>query len=806
MEITIPISGIEGEQGARIISKTLENIKGVRSPKVEFNNQRAVINTESSEAVQKSIQSIKDLGYEVNSIRQTYPVAGMSCAACASSVESILNSQIGVINVNVNLAGHSTLIEYVPGIVKPSDLKQAVQSVGFDIINNDQEYSADENLERLQLKRHKALKARTLWASVFALPIMVIAMVFPGFSYANIIMWALATPVLFIFGRQFYLNAWKQARYGNANMDTLVALSTSIAYLFSVFSLLFPSFWTSRELVTHVYFEAAAVIIAVILIGRLMEEKAKSGTASSIKKLMGLAPKTVCRIKSDGSQEIIKISSVEREDRLLVKPGEKIPVDGEVESGESYVDESMISGEPVPVLKTKESNVFAGTINQKGSFEFIARKVGEETMLAQIIQLVREAQGSKAPVQKLVDKVAAVFVPTVLIIALITLILWLILGGEDAITLGVLSAVSVLVIACPCALGLATPTALMAGIGKGAENGILIKDAESLELAKKIDTVVLDKTGTITEGQSKVTSLIWGEPEYESEYEGILYAAEVRSEHPLAQAITTYLGNRDLREEEITHFESITGKGTKVVINGSTFFVGNERLMEGNGIDIPQILRNKAADLSASAHTVIFFADDKAGLAVIALTDRVKSSTPDAVRNLHDQGIDVIMVTGDNEHTAREVAGQLGIRNYKAEMLPADKAEFIKELQEKRKIVAMAGDGINDATALAQADVSIAMGKGSDIAMDVANMTIISSDLSKIPIALNLSRQTVNTIKQNLFWAFIYNLIGIPIAAGLLYPLTGFLLNPMIAGTAMALSSVSVVTNSLRLKRRKYNK
>lgn len=612
-------------------------------------------------------------------------------------------------------------------------------------------------------------------------------------------MWLFSTPVVLWLGKDFFVNAWKQAKHKSANMDTLVALSTGIAYIFSVFNMLFADFWHQRGLHAHVYFEAASVIIAFILLGKLLEEKAKGNTSSAIKKLMGLQPKNVIVIQEDGTERQMAIEEVEVGNIIMVKPGEKIAVDGIVTSGNSYLDESMLSGEPIPVLKKENEKVFAGTINQKGSFQFKAVKVGKETMLAQIIKMVQDAQGSKAPVQKLVDKIAGIFVPTVISIAILTFILWLVWGGQNAVVQGLLAAITVLVIACPCALGLATPTAIMVGVGKGAENGILIKDAESLELAKKINTVVLDKTGTITEGKPQVTGIKWYNNDDTAK--NILLSIEKQSEHPLADAVVKHLN--EAVTTPLSMFESITGKGAKADHNNETYLVGNKKFLTENNIIITKDLLKQADEWSKQSKTVIWFSNSKLALSVLAISDKIKETSVQAIKEMQDRGIELYMLTGDNEATARSIAEQTGIKHYKAEVMPQDKANFVKELQQEGKIVAMVGDGINDSTALATADVSIAMGKGSDIAMDVAKMTIISSDLTKIPQAIKLSRQTVATIKQNLFWAFIYNLIGLPIAAGILYPVNGFLLNPMIAGAAMALSSVSVVSNSLRLKWKK---
>lgn len=733
-----------------------------------------------------------------NAVKETFPVLGMTCASCAGSAESITKSQPGVVNASVNFATGNLTVEYLPDMTSATKLQKAVQGVGYDLLIED-ESSQQETLEAIHEKKFQSLKNKTIWAILLSLPVVIIGMFFMDMPYGNEIMWAFSTPVVLWLGKDFFINAWKQAKHRSANMDTLVALSTGIAYLFSVFNMLFADFWEQRGLDAHVYFEAAAVIIAFILLGKLLEEKAKGNTSSAIKKLMGLQPKTVIVIKPDGTENQVAIEDVDTGDVILVKPGERIAVDGMVISGNSYVDESMLSGEPVPVLKKENEKVFAGTINQKGSFQFKAVKVGKETMLAQIIKMVQDAQGSKAPVQKLVDKIAGIFVPIVMGIAILTFLLWLILGGENGVVQGLLAAVTVLVIACPCALGLATPTAIMVGVGKGAENGILIKDAESLELAKKVNAIILDKTGTITEGRPEVTSMQW--LNNDDTTKDILFSIEKQSEHPLADAVVKHLGN--LPAATLSMFESITGKGAKADHNNETYFVGNKKLLAENSISIANELQHHADEWSKQSKTVIWFADSKKALSVLAISDKIKETSVAAIKQMQDMGIDLYMLTGDNGATAKAIAIQTGIKHYKAEVLPQHKADFVKELQQQGKIVAMVGDGINDSTALATADVSIAMGKGSDIAIDVAKMTIISSDLSKIPQAIRLSKQTVATIKQNLFWAFIYNLIGIPIAAGILYPINGFLLNPMIAGAAMALSSVSVVSNSLRLKWKK---
>ncbi|AZA97612.1 MULTISPECIES: heavy metal translocating P-type ATPase [Bacteroidota] len=796
--IYLPLEDVESEHCALIVEKGLAQVKGIATHKVELNNRRAAITVDNSEAIGEAVKAIKDLGYGVSTIKNTFPVIGMTCASCASSAESIVKHQEGVINASVNFATGNLTVEYLPNMTDASKLQKAVQSIGYDLLI-EEENKQQETLETIHAEKFQKLKTKTVWAITLSLPVVVIAMFFMDIPYANQIMWAFSTPVVLWLGRDFFINAWKQTKHRSANMDTLVALSTGIAYLFSVFNMLFADFWHQRGLHAHVYFEAAAVIVAFILLGKLLEEKAKGNTSSAIKKLMGLQPKTVIVIQTDGTEKQTAIEDVNAGDVILVKPGEKIAVDGMVTSGSSYVDESMLSGEPVPVLKKENEKVFAGTINQKGSFQFKAVKVGKETMLAHIIKMVQDAQGSKAPVQKLVDKIAGIFVPVVIGIAILAFILWFVLGGDNGIVQGLLAAVTVLVIACPCALGLATPTAIMVGVGKGAEKGILIKDAESLELAKKVDAIILDKTGTITEGRPEVTGVQWLNNDDASK--DILLSIEKQSEHPLAEAVVKHLDGAAIIT--LTQFDSITGKGAKADHNNETYFVGNKKLLAENNITIAEQLQKQANEWGKQSKTVIWFADSKQALSVLAISDKIKETSVEAIRQMQEMGIDLYMLTGDNEATAKAIAEQTGIKHYKAEVLPQHKADFVKELQSKGKVVAMVGDGINDSTALATADVSIAMGKGSDIAMDVAKMTIISSDLTKIPQAIKLSKQTVATIKQNLFWAFIYNLIGIPIAAGILYPINGFLLNPMIAGAAMALSSVSVVTNSLRLKWKK---
>lgn len=797
---SFPVLNMTCTSCAAGVKSKVSSLNGVKSASVNFATESVQVEYDNEKISPADIKkAVQEIGYDIfledsKDIhkKETFSVLKMTCTSCAAGVEKTISSLEGVNFAAVNFATESVQVDYIPSKINPIDIQKAVRESGYDMII-EEDKSHKETLEEIHDKRHKALKHKTRWAIILATPVMIIGMFMMDLPYANLIMLVLSTPVVLWLGRDFFINAWKQAKNRTANMDTLVALSTGTAYIFSLFNMLFPQVWESKGLEAHVYFEAAAVIIAFILIGKLLEERAKGNTSSALKKLMGLQPKTVTIVK-DGAHIETLLEDVAVDDIILVKPGEKIAVDGTLLDGESFVDESMLSGEPMAVRKIEGEKVFAGTINQKGSFQFKANKVGKDTMLAQIIKMVQDAQGSKAPVQKLVDKIASIFVPVVIGTAILTFIVWMVFGGDNALTHALLAFVTVLVIACPCALGLATPTAVMVGIGKGAEQGILIKDAESLETSKNVDVVVLDKTGTITEGKPQVTEEYWVDDSSKS----ILASLEKLSEHPLADALVEHL-NGEL-EVSISNFSSITGKGIVGTVDGEKYFAGNNKLLVDNNVSLPEDLTKIANKWSDEGKTVIWFANSKKVLAIVAISDKIKESSLKAINSLHEMGIKIYMLTGDNAATSKFIAEQAGIDHFKAEVLPHEKAEFVKELQEQDHTVAMVGDGINDSAALAQADVSIAMGQGSDIAMDVAKMTIISSDLTKIPQAIKLSKQTVNTIRQNLFWAFIYNVIGIPIAAGVLYPINGFLLSPMIAGAAMALSSVSVVSNSLRLK------
>ena len=724
------------------------------------------------------------------------PVLEMSCAVCAGNVESTVQALSGVEKASVNFAAGTLTVTYNPSVITLEVMQAAVQAAGYDLIVEAEDPVAMQ--EEKARMHYKILRRNTIGAWTLSIPLALLGMVFMHVPFGNWIMMVLALAIMIFFGRSFYVNGVRHALKGKANMDTLVALSTSIAFLFSLFNTLCPGFWLGKGLEPHVYYEASGVIIAFVLLGKLMEERAKNSTSSAIKGLMGLQPKTA-RLVTDGREEEVPISNLQVGNVVSVRPGEKIPVDGTLLQGSSSVDESMLSGEPIPVEKNAGDRVLAGTINQKGAFTMEATSVGGTTVLAQIVRMVQSAQGSKAPVQRIVDKISGIFVPVVVLLSFLTFVCWLVIGGESYFSYALLSAVSVLVIACPCALGLATPTALMVGMGKGAEQHILIKDAFALENLCKVDTVVLDKTGTLTEGVPVVTDSYWISDD-NIRYLDVLYTAEQKSEHPLASAILCWLEESGAKVCEAENFESLTGRGVRIQVEGVTYWVGSQGLLDIFQAGIPEKVRKQIGQWQEDGQSVVFYGQETRLLAVLAISDRIKPTSAEAVKELKKQGIEVHLLTGDGVRTAERVAATLDIGYYKAEVMPNDKEEYIISLQQQGKKVAMVGDGINDSQALARADVSIAMGKGTDIAMDVAMVTLITSDLLLLPSAIRLSKQTVRLIYQNLFWAFIYNVIGIPLAAGVLFPINGLLLNPMLASAAMAFSSVSVVLNSLRLK------
>lgn len=785
-------------------------------------------------------------------IFKTFPVTGMTCANCSAAVEKLLNRQEGVARASVNLADATAGIEFDPNIVSPERIKAVVQDLGYDMIVEDEAEELAEELRKKSLRR-SAINLSGAW--IVSAIIMILPMIYSHetlgeatisqgvsghSSLINYIVMLLTIPVMSIFGRRFYINAWKQARHLSANMDTLVAVSTSIAFIYSAFTTIYPHFWIERGIKPDIYFDATAMILSFIMLGKYLEERAKGSTAGAIRKLMGLSPKTALVERPGGAsmgeaggdpvEMHLPIKEIVKGDIIVVRPGEKIATDGVVISGSSFVDESMITGEPLPVEKWRGSEVFAGTVNEKGTLRFRATKVGSETLLAEIIDMVRRAQGSKAPVQKMADRIASIFVPVIISLSIVTFTLWAFIGGEDGLTRGILAAVSVLVIACPCALGLATPTALMVGIGKGASRHILIKDATALELMTKVSAVVLDKTGTLTEGKPTVNEWIWVQKESDLLY-GILSKLEKSSEHPLADAITSGISAKRaklfLPPFEIKDFRSMTGEGIEGYANGVRYWVANReyaltQLISNKDVEEVEYLTElmRRADIAESrGETVVFFGcgsrakvqmsedlkeeDTSRIIAAITITDTIKGGAARAVEQLSRQGREVHLLTGDNPRAAAAVADRTGIRNIKAQVKPGEKEQYINNLKAQGHTVAMVGDGINDSQALAAADVSIAMGRGTDIAMGVSMVTLMTSDLELLPEAFELSRKTTRLIRENLFWAFIYNLIGIPIAAGLLYPFTGWMLSPMVAAAAMAFSSVSVVLNSLRVARRK---
>lgn len=716
--------------------------------------------------------------------KQVIPVLEMSCAVCAATVEKTVREMPGVAEATVNFAANTLQVVYDPRKISLKDMQAAVQAAGYDLVISD---NAEADAADAEHRHYVDMKRRTLGAWLFGVPVMVLSMLFhePSTIWMWILM-LLTLPVLYL-GRSFYTSGWKAARQGRANMDTLVMLSTSVSFLFSLFSTIYPRFWVSLGLVPHVYYEAVAMIIAFVLTGKLLEARAKQSTSASIRSLMGLQPKTARLVDANGEERDVPIGMLRPGNRVSVRPGEKIPVDGVLLEGSSYVDESMISGESEAVAKQPGDRVLAGTLNQRGAFVLDVQASGADTVLSRMVRMVREAQGSKAPVQGIVDKVAAIFVPVVIGISIVTFVVWIAVAGWGMFPYALLSAVSVLVIACPCALGLATPTALTVGIGKGAQQHILIKDAFALENMCRVNAVVLDKTGTLTEGAPQVV----GEKLYPDfdRYAPVLLAAEMKSEHPLALSLAENLWQRGYKPaEQVADFESLTGRGVVCTCEGTSFWAGNQALAEERlkGVELPE------------GYT-IYFGNDRELLAAFEVKDALKATSREAVEQLKRCGIEVYMLTGDKESTAAEVARAAGIEHYRWGVLPDDKERFVAELQKAGKCVAMVGDGINDSQALARADVSVAMGKGTDVAMDVAMVTLMNSDLLLLPRAVTLSRKTVRIIRENLFWAFGYNVVCIPVAAGVLYPI-GVLLTPMWASAAMAFSSVSVILNSLRLR------
>jgi P-type Cu+ transporter len=739
--------------------------------------------------------------------KTTLEITGMTCASCSARIERNLAKLPGVLHANVNLATEKATVEYDPATVDEVKMVELVKDLGYGVreetapetAEGARDASAEASRREVADARNKAVIALALGALIFAGSLPQMLGLEPSFLGNPYLLWALATPVQFWAGWQFYRGAWGAAKHGDSNMNTLIAMGTSAAYLYSVAAVLFPSMFAAAGQMPDLYFDSSAVIIGLILVGKYLEARAKGQTGDAIKKLMGMQARTA-RVIRDGTETDIPVEAVRIGDLILVRPGEKVPVDGIVEEGGSALDESMITGESMPVEKGAGDEVIGATINRTGSFRFRATRVGKDTMLAQIVRLVEEAQGSKAPIQRLADVISGYFVPAVIGIALLTFGVWLLFGPAPAFTHALLNFVAVLIIACPCALGLATPTAIMVGTGKGAENGVLIRSGEALETAHKIQAIVMDKTGTLTQGKPVVTDLLPADGVGEDELLSLAASAERGSEHPLGEAMVAAARERGLTLADPQEFQATPGRGIEATVNGRRVLLGNHGLMLERGLS-PDGLTDAAVALSDQGKTPMFVAVDGRMAGVVAVADTVKEGSREAVAELRRMGIEVVMLTGDNRRTAEAIGRQLGIDRVVAEVLPDQKVAEVKRLQAEGKVVAMVGDGINDAPALAQADVGIAIGTGTDVAMEASDVTLIRGDVRGVVTAIRLSRQTIRTIRQNLFWAFGYNVVLIPLAAGVWFPFFGILLNPIFSGVAMAMSSVSVVSNSLRLRR-----
>jgi len=805
--VTLPITGMHCANCVATVERSLKKAGGVSDAAVNYATEQATVSFDPALVKPADlVKQVEDAGYGVVTARVELPITGMTCANCAATVERTLNRKVpGVVQANVNFATERATVEYVPGAASVAEMIRAVEDAGYGVV----QAATQEQLEDVEAQARQAEIAdqtRKFWVGVlFALPLFLLSMardfrLLGAWSHAAWVNWlflALATPVQFYTGWDYYVGSYHALRNRTANMDVLVAMGSTVAYLYSLVVLFFPAAGQ------HVYFETSAVIITLIKLGKLLEARAKGQTGEAIRRLMGLRPKTA-RVVRDGAEVDVPIENVRVGDRVVVRPGERIPVDGVVVEGHSAVDESMLTGEPLPVDKGTGDEVIGATINKQGLLKFEATRVGAETALAQIIRLVQQAQGSKAPIQRLADRVAGVFVPAVILIALATFVGWWVAGGD--FTAAMIRLVAVLVIACPCALGLATPTAIMVGTGKGAELGVLFKNSEALETAHRLQVVVLDKTGTITVGQPTVTDLATRDTE-DATRDAVLRlaaSAERGSEHPLGQAIVAEAEARGLSLADPQDFEAVAGKGIRAQVEGHAVLVGKPAWVEQEGVE-PGDLSAEIGRLQAEARTAMVVAVDGETAGVLGVADTLKESSAEAVAELHRLGLEVVMLTGDNRRTAEAIAGQVGIDRVVAEVLPADKAAQVKALQAGDRLVAMVGDGINDAPALAQADVGIALGTGTDVAMETADVTLMRGDLRAVPQALALSQATMRTIKQNLFWAFFYNVILIPVAAGALYPVPWVpdalrQLHPVLAAFAMAFSSVTVVSNSLRLR------
>jgi Cu+-exporting ATPase len=808
-KISLSIEGMTCASCAARIEKSLKALKGVREVNVNLATEKANILYEPGLVDDRTLEkAVEDLGYKVlpdagKEEKITVAIGGMTCAACVNRIEKALGKLEGVSEAQVNLATEKATLLYRPDKVGKTEFRKTIEDLGYEIRGFEAEFSADREAKARSLEvrnqKRKFLISAALSVAIFMGSMPEWFPWWPEFLQYHFTLFLLTTPVQFWAGWQFYRGFWLALKHRTSDMNTLIAVGTSAAYIYSTVVTFFPQWFRARGLDLGVYYDTSAMIITLILLGKLLEAIAKGHTSSAIKRLMGLQAKTA-RVVRNGQEMDIPVEEVRKGDGVIVRPGEKIAVDGIVREGNSAVDESMLTGESLPVEKHAGDPVMGGTINKTGSFKFEATKVGKDTALAQIIKLVEEAQGSKAPIQRLADRVASVFVPTVISIALGTFAVWMIFGPKPGFTLALLNFVAVLIIACPCALGLATPTAIMVGTGRGAENGILIKGGESLETIHRVNTILFDKTGTLTQGRPAVTDIVAEKGFDRTQVLEWAASAEKGSEHPLGEAIVRAAEENGLGLKPVDAFEAIPGQGIKAKINGDAILLGNLKLMEENGVELDGIEKDLER-LAGEGKTPMLVARNHSAAGIIAVADTLKPYSKEAVEALQRMGLEAVLITGDNERTGKAVAAQMGINQVLAEVLPWEKSQQVKRLQEEGKVVAMVGDGINDAPALAQADVGIAIGTGTDVAMESSDITLITGDLRAVVTAIQLSKRTIHTIRQNLFWAFFYNVLGIPIAAGILYPFWGILLNPMIASAAMAMSSVSVVSNSLRLRR-----
>ncbi len=806
--IDLPVSGMSCASCAAHIQEGLSALDGVESASVNFAAEKATVIYEKSKVtVDNFVNAVKDLGYGVPVSKIILPVKGMSCASCVGAVQRTLSSLDGVISASINFATEQATIEYFPSQVGVRDFRKAIREAGYDIVEPEKGEDIIEKEQREREAAYRALKTKVITGGLLALPLLVLmqwdhmglSRLIPLSGRANFILqFIIETPIQFWIGWQFYTGAFSAARHRTTNMNTLIAVGTSSAYIYSVIATFSPSLFEVKGYSAGVYYDTAATIVVLILLGRLFEARAKGQTSEAIKKLMGLQAKTARVLRGEVEVDI-PAEEVEIGDIVVVRPGEKVPVDGVIKEGYSSLDESMVTGESMPVEKSVSDSVIGATINKTGTFKFEATKVGRDTMLAHIIDMVQTAQGSKPPISRLADLIASYFVPSVIAIASLTFVVWFFFGPEPSFTYAMLNFIAVLIIACPCALGLATPTSIMVGTGKGAENGVLIRSGEALETAHKITTVVFDKTGTLTRGEPEVTDVV----EAGLRRSDILFyaaSAEKGSEHPLGEAIISKAQENNIEIRGPEDFQAVPGHGIRATVDGKVVHLGNEKFMNEESVEIAG-LRQNAAALSQEGKTPMYVAVDRRAAGVVAVADSLKEDSFEAVQELHAAGIEVVMMTGDNRRTGEAIARKVGIDRVLAEVLPEGKAGQVKQLQSESKVVAMVGDGINDAPALAQADVGIAIGTGTDVAMEAADITLIGGRLKGVVTAISLSKATLRNIKQNLFWAFAYNVVLIPVAAGVLFPFFGILLNPMLAAGAMGISSVTVVTNALRLKR-----